>query len=179
MGNETLKNLSLEITPDFLLALSRVGLGLLEHSLDLSSSGDVLWWVTLCYFSNWIRCELFAKGAFGFGRWDVNLRVIGQIKARCVFEFSCVVHEMYRKLLVGRLFDPNVCLGSLFPLQKLVGCYFCTIQRYCSALVCLTKFQNIVIHNCADSCSGSLWNSFMDLFRGSSREQAFCTDRPP
>lgn len=42
MGNETLKNLSLEITPDFLLALSQVGLGLLEHSLDLSSSGDVL-----------------------------------------------------------------------------------------------------------------------------------------
>lgn len=43
MGNETLKNLSLEIAPDFLLALSQVGLGLLEHSLDLSSSGDVLW----------------------------------------------------------------------------------------------------------------------------------------
>lgn len=42
MVNETLKNLSLEIAPDSLLALSQVGLGLLEHSLNLSSSGDVL-----------------------------------------------------------------------------------------------------------------------------------------
>lgn len=42
MGNEILKNLSLEIAPDFLLALNQVGLGLLEHSLNLSSSGDVL-----------------------------------------------------------------------------------------------------------------------------------------
>lgn len=71
MGNETLKNLSLEIAPDSLLALSQVGLGLLEHSLNLSSSGDVLWWVTLCYFSNWIGCELFAKGG-GIWVWEMR-----------------------------------------------------------------------------------------------------------
>lgn len=71
----------------------------------------------------------------------MDLRAIGHIKARCCFEFSCVVHEMCSKLLVGRLSHPNFYLGSSFTsTEELVGCYFCTIQRYCSALVCLTKF---------------------------------------
>lgn len=62
--------------------------------------------------------DCLLKGAFGFGRWEVDLRTIGQIKARCCFEFSCVVHEMCSKLLVGRVFHPNFYLGSSFPLQK-------------------------------------------------------------
>lgn len=101
--------------------------------------------------------DCLLRGHLGSGDGNVDLRLIGQIKARCFFEFSCVVLEMCSKLLVGNRFIQMFAWALFFfSTEELVGCYFCTIQRYCNALVCLTKFQNIVIHNCADSCSGSL-----------------------
>lgn len=79
-----------------------------------------------------MKYDFYAKGSIWvLGRWEVEPRLVGQNKARWFFVFcfsflflffffliSDLVYEICSYLSVGRLYQPNLYLGSSFLLWK-------------------------------------------------------------